>query len=157
MIEVPIKMCQKMSTADDQKVLGIFKGWKKSHLQNMKILLLILKAYKETKNGTKSLLFLKMWECVMKWKWGQLKTKGFFTQCISTVWKQEGVDVKRLKENRLSMCLVLIIDFKYSRGSTKAHASKLIQFWSWRFGWDIYIYLRCIFKNGNINLCSPFL
>lgn len=26
MIKVPIKMCQKVSTADDQKVLGILKG-----------------------------------------------------------------------------------------------------------------------------------
>lgn len=29
MMKVPIKMCQKVSTADDQKVLGILKGWKK--------------------------------------------------------------------------------------------------------------------------------
>lgn len=47
MMNIPIKMCQKVSTADDQKVLGILKGWKKSHSDMIKILLLILKAHNE--------------------------------------------------------------------------------------------------------------
>lgn len=87
MIEVPIKMCQKMSTADDQKVLGIFKGWKKSHLQNMKILLLILKAYKETKNGTKSPVFKDV-RMRYEMKVRAIENQGFFytvyIYCVET-------------------------------------------------------------------------
>lgn len=47
MMKVPVKMCQKVSTADGQKALGLLKGWKKSHSEIIKILLLILKAYHE--------------------------------------------------------------------------------------------------------------
>lgn len=96
-----------------------------------------------------------MWECVMKLKWGQLKTKLLcFLQYISTLWKQEGVDVKRIKENGLKkmVCLVLIIDFKCCGSSTKLHTSKLKQFWSWRSGWD----RSCVFKIGTLSCVPPF-
>lgn len=48
-MKVPTRMCQKVSTADDHKVLGRgdenTQNWKKSHLERIKILLLTLKAY----------------------------------------------------------------------------------------------------------------
>jgi len=52
-------------------------------------------------------------------------------QRVTSLWKQlsqGGADVKMIKQNQLSLYLVLITDFKYFGGHTKPHASKLKHF-----------------------------